>query len=364
MGSTVSHPVLARLAATAIFFASFEAFIFHTRLYPSILEPDSTTGRFETRIRNELKRPKNDPNQILVIGDSRMALLPRVANEMVSETAYTYGNISLGGITPRCWYYALRAADPTARGYKAVLMSSNDYNEPDTPEDVSDRETDVHYLAARLTLGDLGGFPWTYHSYSLKWLAARDMLLKGMLYKRDFTAFLANPKARLASVRQSNDHSAEWLYAFPGNDVSLAGLEIDWQHRTARFPDRFTPEQRQAITEAHLHAPFEQTGLYTKYLSYCYGRVLNYYRGSGTKLIFLRVPRAPVSPPDQPPKPDSAVRRLAAEPNVVLLDEHLFDTLERPEFFQDAWHLNRAGLEKFSKMLALEIRKTLGPPQS
>ena len=37
--------------------------------------------------------------------------------------------------------------------------------------------------------------------------------------------------------------------------------------------------------------------------------MIDYYRGSGTKLIFLRVPRAPVSPPDAPPKLDE--RRAA-----------------------------------------------------
>jgi hypothetical protein len=315
------------------------------------------------RLRNELARPKKDHNQILTIGDSRMALVPRIANAMTSETGYTYGDISLGGSMPRCWYYALRAADPAAHGYRAVVMNSNDYDEPDSLEDVRDRQSDLHYLAAELRLSDLSVFPWTYHEPGLRWLAARDMLLKGLLYKPDFLAFLANPFSRIEHVRRSDRESADWMYEYQETEDSLAGLEIDWQHRTARFPDRFTGEQRQSLTDALLHEPFPQNGRYTEYLQDCYARVLNDYRGSGTKLIFLRVPRAPVSPPDRPLKLNSAVRRLRFEPDVVLLDEHLFEGLERPEFFRDPWHLNRAGMDRFSRILAVELRKALGPPK-
>jgi hypothetical protein len=91
---------------------------------------------------------------------------------------------------------------------------------------------------------------------------------------------------------------------------------------------------------------------------------VDYYRGSGTKLIFLRVPRAPVSPPDPPPKPNSAIRQIASQPNVIVLDERLFNQLEHPELFWDAQHLNKPGMEQFSRILAAEVRRVLGPPQT
>jgi hypothetical protein len=46
-----------------------------------------------------------------------------------------------------------------------------------------------------------------------------------------------------------------------------------------------------------------------------------------------------------------------------VLDEHLFDQLERPDFFWDAWHLNGAGMNVFSRLLATEVRRVLGPPK-
>jgi hypothetical protein len=104
-------------------------------------------------------------------------------------------------------------------------------------------------------------------------------------------------------------------------------------------------------------------GRETAYLRYWYGKIIERYRGSGTKLIFMRVPRAPTSPPDPAPKLNSAIRQIASEPDVIVLDEHLFDQLEHPVFLWDAWHLNRPGMNAFSRLLGQEVRRVLGPPK-
>jgi hypothetical protein len=44
----------------------------------------------------------------------------------------------------------------------------------------------------------------------------------------------------------------------------------------------------------------------------------------------------------------------------MLANEHAFDSLERPELFKDALHLNRAGIAEFSPMLADEVSRLLG----
>jgi hypothetical protein len=50
---------------------------------------------------------------------------------------------------------------------------------------------------------------------------------------------------------------------------------------------------------------------------------------------------------------------------VILLDERTFDPLERPEFFQDALHLNREGVARFSKLMAERLLEALAaPPQA
>jgi hypothetical protein len=347
--------------AAILCFAALEGILFHTALYPSIIEPESTTGDMEVQIRNEIRRPKWNRNQVLAVGDSRMALLPRIVNEEQPGTGYTFATIGLGGTTPRVWYYSLRAVDPTARNYAAIVIPTNDFNERDTYDYQSERERDLHYLLLRLGLRDLLDFPWTYRSRQLQWVTFRGIILKGFVYKRDFLAFLDHPLARIAKARFVDKESAGWYYGFGGTDEDLEGLRIDWQHKTMQFPDRVPEAKRNSMHDMLFPLLPPDEGRETAYLRYWYGKIIERYRGSGTKLIFMRVPRAPTSPPDPAPKLNSAIRQIASEPDVIVLDEHLFDQLEHPVFLWDAWHLNRPGMNAFSRLLGQEVRRVLGP---
>jgi hypothetical protein len=352
----------ARLLAAALFYAGLEGLFFHSGLYARILEPDSTTGRLEIKIDNEIRRPKPDRNQVLAVGHSRMALLPKVADEMKPRTGYTFATIWLGGTTPRTWYYTLRAVDPHAHNYAAILIPEDDYNEPDSWADSAESESDLHYLIARLRMRDLLDFPWTYTSGRLRWTAFEGIALKGMVYRQDFQEFLNHPLERIEKAQLYRRDSAGWYYDAEGGDNSLAGLEIDWAKKVARFPPGVPDAERKRI-EGELfqdHPP--DAGRETAYRLYWFGRILERYRGSRTKIIFLRVPRAPVSPPEVPPKLNSAVRQLAGRPEAIVLDEHLLDSLERPELLWDSMHLNREGLIRFTQMLVTEVRRKLGPP--
>jgi hypothetical protein len=357
------HRVWPRILAVIAFFAAFEGILFHTSLYSSIVEPDSTTGYMELQLRNEIRRPKTNRNQVLAVGHSRMALLPRVVNEETPGTGYAFATIGLGGTTPRIWYYALRAVDPQAHNYAAIVIPEDDYNEPDTYDYQSEREADLHYLLARLELRDLLEFPWTFQSKKLQWQIVRGMILKGFIYKRDFLEFIAHPAARIKKARYFASDSAGWYYGYGGVNENLTGLKIDWQHRTIQYPARVSADRRKDIENELFPALPADEGRETAYLRYWYGRIIDYYRGSGTKLIFMRVPRAPFSPPDPPPKLNSAIREIASQPDVIVLDERLFNQLEHPDLFWDGWHLNRDGMEQFSRLLATEVRRVLGPPK-
>jgi hypothetical protein len=366
IGSLAANPVkvFPRILATLVFFAAFEGIVFHTRLYPSIIEPDSTAGAMETQLNNELKRPKPDRNQVLAVGHSRMALLPRVANDMKPSTGYRFASVGIGGTTVRCWYYELRELDPHANRYSAIIIPSDDYNEPDSYENLNDRDLDTRYLIARLKLGDLPEYPQSFDDYKLKWVTFGDILFKGYVYKRDFLDFLSHPEERIAKSSLNDRDSHGWYYDYVGPDHSVAGLEIDWQHNVAHYPASFTAEQRKLIEDVLFGPKPPDAGVLTGYLRRWYGRIIDHYRGSGTKLIFLRVPRAPQPPPDRPPKVNSAIRQIASQPDVVVLDEHLFDRLEHTDVFADPMHLNGEGMNQFSRILATEVRRVLGPPKS
>jgi len=107
-----------------------------------------------------------------------------------------------------------------------------------------------------------------------------------------------------------------------------------------------------------------ESGEQGRYMKYWLGKIYEHYRGSPTRLIFLRLPRSGWVRPDQPRyNPHSSVRDLAARPNVTLMDEHFLDVLEKPEFFRDQLHLNGPGMDQFSAMIAQEVRRILGPPR-
>jgi len=65
-----------------------------------------------------------------------------------------------------------------------------------------------------------------------------------------------------------------------------------------------------------------------------------------------------------PPNPRSSVHQLAeGDSNIILDNEHTFDSLETPTLFIDPMHFNGPGEERFSAMLGRRVREILGTPR-
>jgi hypothetical protein len=349
------------LLASVVAYALLEGAIFHTSIYPWILNPDASTGYLETILRIERERPKTGP-QIVGIGDSRMLLLARIANEHTAETGYTFGNIATAGASPRCWYYMLRDADPTARLYKAILIGVESYDDAERWNDEYDNDSDLSYLIAHLRLSDLPEYSRSYHDPTKQWKAAEGILLKGLVYKHDFEDFLLHPIDRVRYVKLNQRGAFGWNYGYNGPPDTLTEYSVDWDAKTLAAPPNADPALFRKL-KLRLVQPLPQdTGNESSYLKYWLGKVYEHYRGSPTRLIFLRLPRGGFVRPDQPPyNPHSSVRELAEHPNVTLIDEHFFDSLEKPELFRDELHLNGPGMIPFSQMITQEVTRILGP---
>jgi hypothetical protein len=348
------------LILTACGFLAVEFAIFHTDAYYIILRHDSSTGSVETYVHNEWKRVRHNPRQVLTIGDSRMGFLPRYANEMKPDTGYEFASIALGGATPRDWYYMLRGADPSANKYSAVVVALEDYEDSEIEEDLADRPTDLYYLIGRLGYSDLFEFARSFHDPALRWTAARAIVLKGLIYKRDFQEFLLHPSERIEMAQLARKDSYLWYYNYVGPNQSMEGVVIDWQKRTVTVPPGFTDAQKANYEYRFLAPRMSYSGVHSQYLHQWLGEIYEHYRGSKTRLVFLHLPRGPFIRPDQPVlNPHSSVRELAAQPGVILLPEHLFDSIERPALFVDQMHLNGPGSAEFSRILAKEVSQTL-----
>ena len=352
------------LFASVIAFAAIEGAVFHTGLYPWILNPDASTGYLETILRNEWQRPKNGP-QVLGIGDSRMILLPRVANEHSQETGYTFGTIAVAGSSTRSWYYMLRDTDPTARGYRAIVIAVESYDDAERLGREADNDSDLSYAIARLRLTDLAEYSRSFDAPMQRWKAARGILFKGLVYKRDFQDLLLHPVNRFRYAALSHRDSFSWNYGFHGPSESVAGFQVDFEAKTLSSPPQNADPVRAQRLKSRLLDPLPlETGAQNRYMKYWLGKIHGYYQGSPTRLIFLRLPRGGFVRPDQPRyNPHSSVRDLAAQPDVTLMDEHYFDSLEKPELFVDELHLNGPGMDRFSVMIAQEVSRILGPPR-
>jgi hypothetical protein len=347
------------LILTACGFWAVEFALFHTDAYYTILRHDSSTGSVETSIHNEWKRARTTPRQVLAIGDSRMGFLPRTANEL--QIGYEFASIALGGATPRDWYYMLRGADPAANRYSAILVAIDDYDDTEIEEDTSVRAADLYYLIGRLKYSDLPEFARSYqHDPALEWAAVRGIVLKGLIYKRDFQDFLLQPTSRIQLAKLARKDSYQWYYDYVGPNKSLEGVVVDFTNRTVTVPAGFTAAQKKTYEDRFLAPRTPYRGQRTAYLHQWLGKIYEHYRGSKTRLIFLHLPRGPFVRPDQPAfNPHSCVRELAAQPGVILLPEHLFDPIERPDLFLDQMHLNGPGTAEFSRILAKEVSHQL-----
>jgi hypothetical protein len=257
----------------------------------------------------------------------------------------------------------LRDLDPSANRYQAIAFGMNSYDDEDVAFQPDDDLRSLHYAIARLRVTDAMDFARSFHSPEVQWEAFRGSLFKGLVYQADLREFLSNPKKRIRLARFNRSGFEEWTYNFLGAETSMAGLKIDWSTLKAAFPPGADDNQRGTTENFLMYRPEPQTGRLAAFRRQWFGRILDRYRNSRTRIVFLRLPRGPI------PRPDflcraksSSIRELAARPNVLLCDEHAFDSLEHPELFGDGMHLNRAGVAKFSPMLAKLVAQMLGAP--
>lgn len=350
--------VILGCVAAVIGFLLVDSAVFRWGPYPEYLAPDGSTGAFEWTFRSELNRVQGSGKQILGIGDSRMALVPRLANEASRGTGYTFASVGLGSASPRCWSYMLRDLDPRRDRYAAILFNLDDFDDEETLDDWSERLSDLSLVAPRLRWSDVFEFTFSYRGPRLRWDAFRGSIMKGFVYKLDLMNFIAHPRQRMASVEWARTDFASDKYNYVQTEESMTGLAVDWNARKfVSLPAGITPSEIEAFRWAFFPDQAPQLGRTAAYRRKWIGKVLDLYAGSKTRLVFVRPPRRALVRPDWKERRTRGVlRELASRPNVILIDENTFTDLERPELFKDPVHLNREGLARFSERMAAILR--------
>src|ERR1035438_1695459 len=188
------------LACLGLF--GLDALLFRTRLYCSILEPDSSAGLLELILwREKEAQYKAGANLVVTLGNSRMGYVPKGVDLRPRQTGYVVRTAGVAGTDPRAWYYMLRDLDPTARRYRAIVIGVDDYDDEDRGPHPEDDIRNLRYVIARLRWNDVIEFSGSFSSPALRWETFRGAILKGIVYQTDFLAFLAHPGPRLALVR-------------------------------------------------------------------------------------------------------------------------------------------------------------------
>jgi hypothetical protein len=259
----------------------------------------------------------------------------------------------------------LRDLDPQAGRYRAIVFGVDDFDDEDTAFHDADDIRTLHYVIIRLRFSDTFGFARSFDSPELQWEAFRGGLLKGFVLQRDVQAFLENPRKRLDDVKLNRGGYEEWTYNYVEDPRTMEGLSVDWANWTAQLPPDADQNQKDTVTYSLLRRPVPQTGRFAGYRRKWFGKILDRYQQSRTKIIFLRLPRGPILRPDHlVEKKSASIREFASRPNVALCNEHAFESLEEPKLFRDGVHLNREGVARFSAMLVREVSRILAPAQA
>ncbi|MEO7143084.1 MAG: hypothetical protein ABI165_06220, partial [Bryobacteraceae bacterium] len=284
--------VLTYLAALAVF-VGLNALLFRTGLYRSAIEPDSYAGQAETLHR--IASGDAAPSQVLVLGDSRIAegFSAKLANARDASSGLDFVNGAIPASTPRCWYYILRDLDPAATKYRAVVLAVDDYNDEDGAWDWADRLLDLRILVFRLRVEDVWDFARSFHGVRERFEAALGGLLRGVVLKDDVQALLAHPRDRLGRVELYNRSAAGALYNYEGNPRSLSGLAVNWTTHRIAFPVGLSDGQKAEFRAALFRVTLPQNGSYARYRKLWLGRIVDRYRNSGTRIVFVRLPRGP-----------------------------------------------------------------------
>lgn len=353
-------PVLTWTLASLLAFLIVEAVVFRVGWYNKYLEPNSAAGMVESYLFwLSRARPVSVP-QVMVIGDSRIAegFSAPLAQKATGGRVH-FWNFGLAGTTPRAWYYILRDADPTRRRFAAIVLALDGYTDEDRWDSATNRLIDINFVIGRLRLSDCWDFASSMGTTDYREKAFSGCLFKGITLRRDVQDLLVHRGDRLKRAKDWRNNGIIYISDYSGRPESLAGLSADLQNHTIHYPAGLAQPEKDAIHDRIMPPMAPQSGDNARYRKLWLNRILDLYRNSGTKMIFLELPRAPL-PPAPSPIPAGWLHSALDRPGVFALPENTFRDLERPEVFFDAMHLNKVGREAFSQKIAAGVPPLIG----
>jgi hypothetical protein len=339
------------LLGTAAFIC-LDGLVFHTRLYTSILAPDSYAGRTAAITRAERDRASSGLKEVLVLGDSRIAegFSAAVADQLGSVAGYKFVNLAEGASAVNIWHYMLREVDPTTRRYRAIVVPYGIGFEPYSADHLR-----ISMAAPLLSYGDCFNFASAFRRWSGRFGAFTACILRGSAFQSDVIDFLTHPIARIRSLQQVSTrlHARDF---YKGRNYDIVGTSYDPKTGQVTLPPRLNEAQREAIRYSLAKPSQSETQDFLRMQRDGIQQILNRYSASPTKIVLTPIPRGPFAG-----LPGASMTFHAAFPSVMMqkaafsLPEHTFDFLEKPEYYFDGYHLNSKGRQRFTETLVTEL---------
>ena len=353
-------PLLKLVAAAAVALLLVDLSLFRSGVYYHWTEPDSTAGSVVRAMMTIRRDYEPQRRNVLVLGNSRIGegFSASIADASSGRNDLHFINGSIAGTTPRTWYYQLRALDPDANRFAAIALMV-DYDVAETRLDMTNYPLDTPYLMSLLRLSDLQDYPASFTDPEQRERARRGILLPLQAMHDDVLNLIAHPLKRRHVVRSTRRNADYWAAHYGGRDESLPALQLDDSGMPVDWGADPAPLKK--TLESYFHelreppAPTLQAANAT-YLREWLGRIAQRYAARNVPVIVFVVPRGPWHESRAAiPQPDGPVRELASRGDVVPLPGDAFVSLEQPQFFFDAWHMNRNGREKFSQLFAQQV---------
>jgi D-alanyl-lipoteichoic acid acyltransferase DltB (MBOAT superfamily) len=347
-----------RLVAAFALFALIDVLAFRTPLYHAVLDPASSTGSFESAIAQFQSFRSAPLRDVLVLGDSRIysGLNPKAAGAAARTLRFLNGGVP--GTTPRCWPFFVRAIDPQARRFAAVVIAVDTYGDDDSAIgslDGDDRPMDLRYVVFQTRLTDLPKLAGSFSDPRERVENGIDLFWRASELRDDFQALAANPLARLAAIEAARNTAAyDPLAAHPRSET-LAGLQVDFATNAIVYPPRITADGRAAIATQVL-AIGKPSPSYAQYRQQWLAPIVARYDAEGTPVFFVRIPTRPAHR-TLSQVPSGSLVEIARSDGARLIPAAKYLALERPELFADEDHLNREGSLRFSRLLGADVAR-------
>ena len=329
---------------------------FRTGLYRSVLDPASSTGSFEAAIAQSRAFRSDLRTDVLVLGDSRIysGLDPTVAGAASAGLRFLNGGIP--GTTPRTWPFFLRAIDPDARRFRAVVIPVDTYADDDSAIgslDGDDRPMDLRYVVLQTRLADLPKLAGSFSDPRERVEYGIDLFWRGTELRDDFQSLAADPLGRASALTKAAAAPAYDPIAAHPRTESLAGLQVNFASDTIEYPNGLSADERSAIATQVLTIP-KPSPSYARYRLQWLAPIAARYANAGIPVFFVRIPTRPARR-ENSQEPSGSLLEIARASHVRLLPAAPYMALERPALFADEDHLNREGSLRFSRLLGRDV---------